>query len=56
MSLGYSLEGEEPPSSCLSLQTEVTVKHILMCCTVFNVNRQWFHSEVCLTELCENLV
>ncbi len=41
----HLLKGEEPPS-CLTCQTKITVKHILLDCTVFNVNRQWFYSEV----------
>ncbi len=36
---GYVLKGEEPPS-CLICQIKMTVKHILLDCTVFNVNRQ----------------
>ncbi len=47
---GYLLKGEEPPS-CLICQTKMTVKHILLDCAVFNVNRQGFYSEVCLTDL-----
>ncbi len=33
----------------------MTVKHILLDCTVFNVNRQPFYSEVCLTGLFKNV-
>ncbi len=33
----------------------MTVKHILLDCTVFNVNRQRFYSEVCLTDLFKNV-
>ncbi len=31
----------------------MTEKHILLDCTVFNVNR--FYSDVCLTDLCKNV-
>ncbi len=44
--------GESP--SCLTCQTKMTVKHILLDCTVFNVNRQQFYSEVCSTDLFKN--
>ncbi len=34
---------------------KMTVKHILLDCTVYKVNRQWFCSEVCLTDLLKNV-
>ncbi len=53
--LGYTrlrhsnlLKGEPPPL-CLPYHTTITLKHFfLLDCTLFNINRQLFYSEICL--------
>lgn len=43
---GYLLKSE----TCLLCQTPMTVKHILLDCTIFYVNAQHFYSEICSTD------
>lgn len=39
-----------------SKSTTLAVKHILLDCTVFSVNKQQFYSEMCLTDVFKNKI